>query len=214
MAIAVNKNTTQATMQNAAGAVVAGRSGTQSIKWIPAPRVYVKTSDATVSSPVQSYFTKSNGVTPTGWTDLGSVLGSAKVAYSQKVKEVSTGMDSYFRGAYVDSKIGQVEFNLSQLDDVVLEQITGLSASVITSGSIINYQIGQLDLNQMALLLVVQNKFDSKEWQFYNPNAFLNFAFEEQGDALSLKVTGYLPFFTAAGALGTKEGMLSATVFA
>lgn len=206
MAIAVNKNTTQQPMSTA------GRTGTQSIKWIPAPRVYVKTADTIVNSPVQTYFTKSNGVTPAGWTDLGIVDGSAKVTYTQKVKEVTTGLDSYLRGAYIDSKTGNIEFSLGQMDDIALEQITGLSASVITSGSVINYQIGQVDINQMAMLLVVQNKFDGKEWQFYNPNAYLNFTFEEKGDALALKVTGYLPFFTANGQ--TKESMLSATVYA
>jgi hypothetical protein len=206
MAIAVNKNTTQQPM------TAAGRTGTQALKWIPGPRVYVKAAESLTSAPVQLYYTKSNGTTPAGWTDLGSVQGAAKVNYNQKVKEVTTGLDNYFRAAYIDQKVGQVEFNLSQLDDVVLEQVTGLTASVITSGSVINYQVGQLDLNQLALLMVVQNKLDGKEWQFYNPSAYLNFAFEESGDAMTLKVTGLLPFFTANGQ--TKEGMLSATVYA
>lgn len=206
MAIAVNKNTTQQPM------VAAGRTGTQSIKFIPAPRVYVKTADAILNAPVQSYFTKSNGVTPTGWTDLGVVEGAVKVTYTAKVKEVTTGIDQYLRGAYVDSKTGQIEFTLDQMDDVVLEQMTGLTASVITSGSIVNYLVGASDLNQMAVLLVVQNKFDSKEWQFYNPNTYLNFSFEDAAGAMTLKVTGYLPFFTAAGQ--AKESMWSTTVFA
>jgi hypothetical protein len=190
----------------------AGRTGTQSLKFIPAPRVYVKTSDPQVNAPVQNYFTKSNGVTPVGWTDLGTVQGQAKIAYTQKVKEVTTGIDNYFRAAYIDQKTGLLEFSLAQIDDVVLETITGLTASVITAGSVVNYQIGQLDLNQLAILLVVQNKLDGKEWQYYNPCAYLNFAFEDQADHMDLKVTGYLPFFTANGQ--TKEGMLSSSVFA
>jgi hypothetical protein len=189
-----------------------GRSGSQSVKFIPAPRVYVKTADSIVAAPVQNYFTKSNGVTPTGWTDLGVVSGNAKVTYTQKVKEVTTGIDQYLRGAYVDSKTGQIEFALGQLDDVALEQITGLTASVVTAGSVINYQVGAADLNILALLLVVQNKFDGKEWQYYNPAAYLNFSFENQGDAMELKCTGYMPFFTANGS--TAQSMLSTTIFA
>jgi hypothetical protein len=60
--------------------------------------------------------------------------------------------------------------------------------------------------------MVVQNKFDGKEFQFYNPASFLNFTFNDTGDALALKVTGYLPFFTAVGQ--TAESMISTTVFA
>jgi hypothetical protein len=206
LAIASNKNTTQQPMSTA------GRTGIQSIKYIPAPRVYVRAADSITAAPVQTYFTKSNGATPTGWTDLGSVMGAAKLTYTAKVKEVNTGIDNYLRAAYIDQKTGNIEFDLSQLDDVTLETVSGLTASVITAGSVINYQVGQLDLNQMAILLVVQNKLDGKEWQFYNPNAYLNFSFAESGDSLVLKTTGLLPFFTALGQ--TKEGMISSTVFA
>lgn len=206
MAIVSNKNTTQRGMSTA------GRTGAQTVKFIPAPRVYVKTADVQIDSPVQSYFTKSNGVTPIGWTDLGSVSGAAKLSYTAKVKEVTTGIDNYFRGAYIDGKEGQVAFSLEQLDDVALEQVSGLTASVITAGSVVNYQVGQNDLNILALLLVVQNKFDGKEWQFYNPAAYLNFTFNDASDALELSVTGYLPFFTALGQ--TQESMVSCTMFA
>jgi hypothetical protein len=206
MAVIANKNTTQKGMSTA------GRTGTQVVKYIPAPRVYVKTADALANTPVQNYFTKSNGATPAGWTDLGSVLGVAKVTYAAKVKEVTTGIDNYFRAAYFDGKTGNIEFELEQLDDVALEQVSGLTASVITAGSVVNYQVGQNDLNILALLLVVQNKLDGKEWQFYNPAAYLNFAFNDSGDALTLKTTGYLPFFTALGQ--TAESMISTTIFA
>ena len=206
MAVTSNKNTTQRGMS------ALGRSGAQTVKFIPAPRIYVKTPDVVINSPVQNYFTKSNGSTPAGWTDLGSVLGVAKLTYTAKVKEITTGIDNYFRGAYLDGKTGSVEFDLEQLDDVALEQVSGLTASVITAGSVINYQVGQNDLNIMALLFVVQNKFDGKEWQFYNPAAYLNFTFADSGDAMALKVTGYLPFFTALGQ--TAESMVSSTLFA
>jgi hypothetical protein len=206
MAIAVNKNTQGTPL------TVAGRSGAQSIKLIQAPRLYVKAADALTTTPVQNYYTKSSGATPTGWTDLGIVDGYAKIQYDKKVNEVRTGPDEYFRAAYTKQKTGVIEASLLQLDDITLEQISGLTASVITSGSVINYQIGSEDLNQLALLLVVTNKLDSKEWQFYNPSAYLNFTFEEKTDGISLKVTGLLPFFTPAGA--TKESMMSTTIFA
>lgn len=214
MAIALNKNTTQAQMQSNAGVVVQGRTGLQSIKFIPAPRVYVKTADpqtATVVPGNAGISAKSNGATPTGWTDLGSVVGNAKVTFTQKVKDITTGIDNYYRGSYINGKMATLEADLGQLDDVVLEQISGISASVIQSGSVVSYHLGSKDLNQLALLMVVQNKFDSKEWQFYNPNAFINFTFSESGDALTLKMTGQLPFFTAAA--DTAESMLACTMF-
>lgn len=206
MPIAVNKNTAQTPMSTL------GLTGSQSIKLIPAPRVYVKSADPTVNAPVQNYYTKSNGVTPTGWTDLGIVDGNFKVTYDKKTTEVRTGIDNYLRNAYTSEKTATVDFSLLQFDDVVLQTISGLTGSVITSGSVVNYQIGQDDLNPMAILLVVQNKLDGKEWQFYNPKALLNFSFDDTKDALMLKVNGILPFFTANGQ--TTESLLSSTVFA
>lgn len=206
MAIVVNKNTFQSPL------TATGRTGTQSIKFIPAPRVYIKTADAITSTPVQNYFTKSNGTTPSGWTDLGIVVGMAKVTYTKKVKEVLTGIDEYLRAAYVGSKNAHIEFDLSQTDDYALENISGLTASVITTGSVVNYQIGEEDLNQVALLLVAQNKLDGKEWQFYNPNAYISFVYAEQNEGLILKCDGLLPYFRANGQ--TSDSMLSATVFA
>lgn len=190
----------------------AGRTGVQSYKYVPAPRVYVKAADSISASPVQDYFSKSNGVTPTGWTDLGTVQGSAKLTYNAKVKEIQLGVDNRLYGAYLDNVSTQLDFSLVQFDDVTVETISGMTASVISAGSVVNYAWGQTDLNQMAILLVCQNKLNGKEWQFYNPNAFLNFTFEEQGDGLQLKVTSYLPFFVASGQ--TVSQCLSATVFA
>ncbi len=218
MAITINKNTTQAPITTPVGNL----TGLQSIKFIHAPRIYVKTSVSTstgVQTPVAEslsaapgYFVKSNGVTPTGWTDLGVVEGKAKIGVQKKTKEVKTGIDNYFRAAYTNEKVGTCEFALSQLDDLVFGAVTGLTASIITSGSIVSYNVGSEDLNQIALMLVVQNKLDGKEIQFYNPNAYLNFSIEEQGDELQLKVMGMLPFFFPAGS--TKECMLSQTHFA
>jgi hypothetical protein len=148
---------------------------------------------------------------------MGVVEGKAKIGVQKKVKEVSTGIDDVFRAAYTDGKRGEVEFTLSQLDDVIFGDasglgVTGLTASVISAGSTYRYFVGQEDLQQVALLLVVQNKLDGKEWQFYNPAAYLNYSVEDNGDALELKVTGLLPFFTVTGQ--TKELMVAQTLFA
>lgn len=205
MAIIVNKNTTQVP-------ITGGRTGTQSVKFIPAPRVYVKTADSQTAAPVQTYFTKSNGTTPTGWTDLGIVRGAAKVTYDQKLAEVKTGIDNVLRFAYTNERKGGVDFTLDQADDTVLEQISGMSASVITAGSVVNYQFGTVDINQLALLLVVQNKLDGKEWQFYNPNAFLDFSFDDSNNELGIKVQGVMPYFSAVGV--TNQSLFSVTVFA
>ena len=206
MPIAINKNTTQAPMSTL------GLTGAQSIQWIPAPRVYLKVADVQTATPVQDYYTKSNGATPLGWTDLGIVDGKAVVTYTKKTTQIKTGIDNYLRQEYVSEKSGQLVFSLSQFDDVALTQISGLTASTVTSGSTINFQIGQEDLNYVALLLVCQNKLDSKEWQFYNPAAIVNFTFDETATSLVLKCTATLPFFTAAGQ--TTESLLSLTEFA
>jgi hypothetical protein len=202
MAITSNVNTTQASMQ------ALGRTGVQSVKFIPAPRVYITLPVGTGSVPVPSVI--SNGVTPDGFIDLGAVSGNVKIDYVRKVVEVTTGIDNYFRGAYGGGTTNTVEFYLEQFDDVVLENITGL-ASTIISNAVANYQTGQGDLQQLSLLLVVQNKFDGKEFQFFNPNTYLNFSFENSGDDLMLKCTGYLPYFTAASQ--PTESIMSVTVF-
>lgn len=205
MPILVNKNTTQTPL------TAAGKTGAQVVRLIPAPRIYVKTADSITAAPVQTYYTVSNGSTPTGWTDLGIVSGNAKVIYDKKTAMVKTGIDDYMRSAYVQSKEARIEFDLAQFDDSNIELLTGFTGSVITSGSIVNYQVGQEDLIQKAILVIFQNKLDQKEFQFYNPNAYLNFVFAEGNDGMVLRVTGLLPSFTASGQ--TAESFLSTTIF-
>lgn len=207
MPVARNKNTTQQPMSTI------GRTGAQSIQFIPAPRVYIKDADVLVSTPVESYFTKSNGVTPSGWTDLGIVDGKAVVSYTKKSNDVKTGLDQVLRATYTTEKAATMTFSLGQFDDVALETISSLTASVIVSSSVVNYQVGQDDITQKAILLVVQNKLDSKEWQFYNPAAYLNFGFDDSGNSMLLKCTVTLPFFTANGN-ANGESVLSVTAFA
>lgn len=204
MAIAVNNFTSQTPLGP-------GATGKQVIKLIPAPRVFMKaTPDSQTAAVVPSV--KSNGTTPSGWTDLGIVSGMAKVGYAKKAKEVKTGIDNVLRAAYVDDKTGTLDFSLSEVDDTVMSAITGLTASQITSSSAYTFHLGQEDLVQMALLLVVTSKIDSKEWQFYNPNVFMNFAYADQGDAWELKCSALLPFFIVTGQ--TLGDVLTATIFA
>jgi hypothetical protein len=203
--ILVNKNTTQTPM------TVAGRTGTQLTRFIPAPRIYVKAPDPISPAPVQANFVVSNGTTIAGWTDLGIVSKGAKVVYDKKQKDILTGIDNYFRAAYVEQKTAKIEFDLEQFDDSNIELLTGYTGSVITSGSIVNYQIGEEDLVQKAILVVFQNKLDQKEFQFYNPNAYLNFVFKESTEGMVLSVTAMLPSFTPQGE--TKEAFLSTTIF-
>lgn len=206
MAITVNKNTTQQP-------ITSGLTGTQSIKFIDAPRFYVKAADSLTAAPVTSYFAKSNGATPTGWTDLGVVDGKCKIGVQKKTKEVKTGIDNYFRAAYTSEKVGTIECSLTQFDYTVFQNISGISPYTVTSGSTYSFAVGSEDLNQVAVLLVIQNKLDGKEWQFYNPAAYLNYSIDEQGDELVVKVSGMLPFFLAA-VNGTSEAMIQQTIFA
>lgn len=207
MAIIVNRNTTQAPM------IPVGRTGSQSLIFIPAPRVYVKTPDSRSAAPVQAYFTKSNGVTPTGWVDLGLISGDLTINYEQKTKEIRTGIDNILRAAYLEQKGATLEAMLGQVDDVTLETVSGLTASVIVPGSVVNYSVGSTDMNQLAMLFVVQNKLDGKEFQYYNPNAFISFEFTKgsNGDTV-LKMSGILPAFTAQAA--STEQFLATTIFA
>lgn len=170
--------------------ITSGLTGTQVIKYVPGPRVYIKAVDAT-PTPV---LTKSAGVLPGGWTDLGIVDGVAKVTYTKDTKEVRTGIDQILRSIYTDKKTGTLEFDLTQFDDVVIAGLTGLTPSILT-GSIAQFSVGSEDVVSSAILLVVQNKLDGKEQQFYNPSAFLNLQYTTSGDFMIVKGTASLPAF-------------------
>jgi hypothetical protein len=188
MAVIVNKNTTQTP-------IATGLTGAQVVKFIDAPRVYVKAVDSTPTPIV----VKSNGSTPSGYTDLGVVEGKVRVAYDKEIAEVRTGIDQFLRQSYVRQKTGTFEFVLSQFDDVVMKEISGLTPSVITSGSIVQFNVGSEDVISRALLMVVQNKLDGKEQQFYNPAADLSFTIEDSGDATVIRGRADLKGFTFGG---------------
>jgi len=189
MAVVSNLNTKQTPL------VTAGSTGAQSVKFIQAPRVYIKAADA-VATP---YALKSGGSLPTGWTDLGVVNGLAKVTYTKSTKDARTGLEQVLRGQYIDKKTGMVEADLAQFDDTVMALLTGLTASVVTSGSIVTFGMGQESIVSKAILLVAQNVLDGKEVQFYNPSAFINLAYNYSGDEMGVKLTANMPFFTFNG---------------
>lgn len=206
MAVVSNKNFSGAPM------LPVGRTGKQSYKFVPGPRFYVKEADATVNTPVQQYFTKSNGITPPGWTDLGIVDGDLTVGYQVDLQEVRTGVDNVLRDEYVKQKTASFEATLSQFDDIVIETLTGATPSVIVPGSIVKYPLGSTDILNLAVLLVVQNKLNGKEIQYYNPDARITLSFEKSGDYQAVKVTGAFPGFVPAGA--SYEEFISTTIFA
>lgn len=185
MAIITNLNSRQTPM------VATGSTGTQVVKFIDCPRVYIKDQDAN-PTPVT---TKSNGALPAGWTDLGIVDGKVKVQYDKEQKEVRTGLDEILRAVYVGKKTAGFEFNLSQFDEVVIGQLTGLTSSLINSGSAAQFAVGSEDIVQKALLMVLQNKLDGREWQFYCPNAYMTFSMTDSGDTTLVTGKAMLPAF-------------------
>lgn len=185
MAVTTNKNTQQ-------DPILTGKTGSQSIKFLDAPRVYIKAKD-TSATPIT---VKSAGTTPSGYTDLGIVDGKLKISYTKDVTEIRTGVDNILRSSFVRQRSGEFEAALSQFDDVVLENISGVTPSVITSGSIVQFALGAEDVIEKAIILAVTNKIDGKEIQFYAPAAQLSFTFEDAGDFTVARLRCNLPAFT------------------
>jgi hypothetical protein len=207
MAVIINRNTTQSPL------AAAGNTGSQVIRFIPGSRVYVKSPDSTTTAPVQNYFTKSNGATPTGWTDLGTMSGPGTVVYTKNKVKVQTGIDKVVRATYIGEKLANIQADLDQFDDTVLAQMTGLSPSIITAGSVVNFQVGQEDVVSKALLLVCQNKLDGKEIQFYHPAAQMAFTIKYTGDQMLLSLDAELIAFNTANGAAT-DSLMSVSVFA
>jgi hypothetical protein len=200
--ITTNRNTTQAPLS------ATGRTGQQSIKFIPAPRVYIGPPD--YSTPANVLLGFSNGNSPVGFKDLGIVEGSAKVYVSRSTNPIYVGVDRLLRTVYSQAINGNISFALSQFDDFALESVSGIAPLYASSGVYANYQLGGQDLIPVSLLLVSQNKLDGKEWQFYNPTALISFSIEPSGDAMVLKVSAILPAFSGIG--NTKDQLLSVTI--
>lgn len=108
-------------------------------------------------------------------------------------------------------KNADIQFNLAQFDDVAFQNISGLSASTIVSGSTVNYQVGSEDIITKALLLVLVNKLDNKEIHLYNPSCDFAFSIVQNGDFMELQVDGKLKSFTANGS--ATESFFSMTFY-
>lgn len=220
MPVIVNKNTQQTPLGTPTGAI----TGVQSIRHIPAARCYVKvTPDSTTAAPVNlysAYTQKSNGITPTAptgagvgagtYVDLGIMSTPGKVTYTKNQKKIQTGIDKITQLIYVESRSAMLEFNLDQMDDYLLQQL-GFVNSVITSGSSINFQIGQEDVVNLALIMVYQNKIDGKEIQWYHPSAAFTVTFETTADQVAIKCSVELIAFLPAGS--TILSLVSTTIF-
>jgi hypothetical protein len=206
--VIVNNFTTQKPL------TVFGDTGVQSLAVLPAARVFIKTAESTTAAPVGNYTAfsfKTNGNTPTGWTDLGIMDAPAKITYTKNVDKIMTGMDQVVRLTYAKSKDATIDFSLWQTDDYVLSQL-GFNGSVATSGSTKAFFIGQEDVISTALLCVYCNKIDGKELHFYHPAAQLSVEFDSSGDKLLTKVSAELIAFTPQGQ--TKDALFAATIFA
>jgi hypothetical protein len=207
LAVTINRNTTQSPM------TALGNTGLQVIRFIPGSRVYLKAPDSTTAAPVGNYYTKSNGVTPAGWTDLGTSTGPGTVVYTKNKVKVQTGIDKVVRAVYIGEKLASIQMDLDQFDDTVLAQMTGLSPSIITAGSIVNFQVGQEDVVQKALLLVCQNKLDGKEIQFYHPAAQVSFSIKYSAEQMLLAMDAELVAFNTNNG-STTDLLMSVSVFA
>lgn len=184
-----------------------GLTGAQVEFFIPASRIYLKAIDVAPAAPVL----KSNGATPASWTDLGAMRNAAAVTYTKNTVKLVAGVDKKLRKVYTDALTGTFNCSLGQFDDVVLQQVTGLTPYTVQAGSIVRFPIGAESVVQSAVLLVDQNKIDGKEMQYYNPAAFLTFALEEVNGATCVKLTVDLPTFIDAQ---SNEQLFALTVFA
>jgi len=222
MAVIVNKNTQQTPLGNPFGA----NDGVQSIKFIPAGRVYIKTTpDSTTATNVNAYAAFSqksdgqtivnpypnSGVSAGTYVDLGIMSTPGKVTYNKVQKKVQTGIDKITQLVYVESRDANLEFELDQVDDYILAQL-GFITSVITSGSSVNFQIGQEDVVNVAIVIVYQNKIDGKEIQWYHPSGALTVTFNSTADMISVKVVCEMIAFQAMGS--SILSLVSCTTFA
>lgn len=176
-----------------------GNTGGPSIVFIPAARLYIKAPPDTVNgAPVQNYYTKYGGTTPAGFTDLG-VIENVKIPYTKNYTDVQLGIDKRLYASYVSESKMEFTADLLQFDDYIVQQVLGLTPSIITPGSMVSFPIGQEAFAPRAMLIVFNNKIDGKECHFYHPAAPLDGAWDDSNDRMILKVTAKLPLFVAAG---------------
>lgn len=193
---------------------VLGNTGNQVLNVIPASRVFIKTAESLIATPLDTYTAysfKTLGQTPSGWSDCGIMDTPAKVTYKKNQKNVTTGIDKVIRQVYSESKEASFTFDLVQIDDVVLS-LLGFNGSVATAGSSMNFLVGQEDVIQKALLMVYVNKLDGKEFHVYHPGAYINCDFDMASEKMVVKVNVELVPFTGIGK--TSEALFALNIFA
>lgn len=164
----------------------------QSVKCILASRAFIKTQGNSDTFPMAERVDES---TPSGWTDLGAIMRSkVSMEYTKEYNEVRSGLDGVYQVSYVTAKSCSWSFALDNYDSAILAELTGATRSYVTSGNQSGYKlwVGKEDTIVRQLFLVGTNKIDSKEHQYWSPAADIRFAWEEDGDAIVIRVTAQL----------------------
>lgn len=173
-------------------------SPTVSVKCILATRVFYNTA-GTASMPEAPVGNQDLGTSPHGnWTDFGAVMRSkVMLEYNKEYADVRSGLDGVYVGSYVTSKTAQASFALDNFDAAALQVLTQQAdttkkvASSISGENISYYtlHVGREDAVTMSLLLVGVNKIDRKEHHYFIKDADCRFAWEEDNDAIVIRVT-------------------------
>lgn len=148
------------------------------------------------SDPTARY---DGSLSPTGFTDLGIVMGSqVQFSYQKELRYIETGIEKVRRGAYTLGKTAQCSFTLEQYDIDTIALLTGQTiASVGAIGG--KMQIGQDDVVERALLFIGTNKIDGKEHHLYCKKGVISWNIEQNDDSRVIKVTADLYPFLASG---------------
>lgn len=182
-----------------------------STKCILAGRVYIKAVDAspTAATNIAPMAGKLGDVAlsawtgpgTTGWSDLGAVMKSkVSMTYTKNYTDVRSGLDGVYKLSYVNSKSCEWSFALDNFDIYVLDKLLGSNitdssySAYVTSAGDVGYRlwVGKEDIVSSQLLMIGSNKIDSKEHQYWCPDADLSFAWEDDGDAVVIRCTAKL----------------------
>lgn len=193
----------------------AGVLGPQTQTFIPAARVFMKPtadSQSAAQPPVTKFgLTGTAATLGSGWIDLGTLDGGVTTTFTKTKKDIKTGIDQKLRASYISDTTFEMSWNLLQVGDYIIQNVLGLTPSILQSGSSASFGLGQESYGQYALCVIWQNKVDGKENQLYNPAVFLDAVIAEASDHLVLKCDAKFPAFTQAG--DTQERLASYTWF-
>jgi hypothetical protein len=192
-----------------------GVLGVQTQTFIPAARVFMKLTQDLQSAgapPVAKIgLTGTAATLGTGWIDLGTLDGGVTTTYTKTKKDIKTGIDQKLRTSYISDTTFELSCNLLQVGDYLLQNVLGLTPSILQPGSIASFALGQETYGQYALCVVWQNKIDGKENQLYNPAAFIDATIADASEHLVLKFDAKFPAFTQAG--DSQERLVSFTMY-